>query len=314
MTAVRQAATSTLEAFGTYVFIGTRSVGDISAAESIVSQITRDVDETCSRFRDDSDLSRVNNHPGQWVEVDQLLVAAVTAACDAARQTDGLVNPLLGRPLVLLGYDRDFRLLAGAADDVIDRAFDFPLVPDTQAWQGIGIDPEGAVLIPAGTALDLGATAKAWAADLIAAVFAETLSTSALVSLGGDIRISRFDGEPWRIAIAERPGQPADVEVGLDHGGLATSSTQVRQWRQSSIRRHHLVDPRTGLPASEVWRTVTATGPSCMAANVASTAAIVLGHDASRWLSERGVSARLVSHNGAVERVGDWPAEARCNA
>ncbi len=306
--ALTQPATRTLEALGTYVFIGTRAAEDIPEAEAIALQITRDVDETCSRFRDDSDLSRVNDHPGEWVAVDPLLVSAVESACEAARQTDGLVNPLLGRPLVLLGYDRDFALLH-QSDEVVDSVEPLPLVPDIHAWQSIGIDREGAVLIPAGTALDLGATAKAWAADLIAAAFAQTLRCSSLINLGGDIRISQADGEPWPIAIGERPDLPADVVVGLDDGGLATSSTQVRQWRRSGVRRHHIINPRTGLPATEVWRTVTATGPSCVAANIASTAAIVLGHEAPGWLTERGVSARLVSGSGDVLRVGNWPTD-----
>ena len=300
------ATSCTRAALGTYVFIGTRSSEDLERAERMATQILVDVDETCSRFRGDSDLTRVNNHPGQWVEVDPILVAAVHAAYQAARETEGLVNPLLGRPLVQLGYDRDF--------DLLPEAEQSPLVSDTSpppsisAWQRIGLDPDGAVRIPRGTALDLGSTGKAWAADLIAAAFADLLNAPALISLGGDVRISEPDPVPWEIAISERRDEPAEVVVGLDGGGLATSSTQVRRWRRGGVRRHHLLDPRTGLPATEVWRTVTATGPTCLAANTASTAAIVLGEAAPDWLADRGVSARLVHSDGSVLHVGDWPA------
>ncbi len=300
--------TSRIDALGTYVHIGTRCDADMATAERLAVEILADVDRTCSRFRDDSDLTLVNNQPGRWVEVDPLLVAAVAAGCEAARQTDGLVNPLLGRPLVQLGYDRDFKTLVEFEEAPELTPFPGPAAgPSTSTWEQIRLDPDGAVMIPTGTALDLGATGKAWAADLIAAAWLDQLAEPALVSLGGDIRITAGDLEPWRIAISEHPGAATAVEIGLDQGGLATSSTQVRRWRRGGVRRHHLIDPRTGLSAVEVWRTVTATGPTCAAANTASTAAIVLGAEAPEWLADRGVSARLVSHAGQVAHVGGWP-------
>lgn len=298
--------TSGLEALGTYVFIGARRAEDLGLAERIATEILADVDRTCSRFRDDSDLTLVNNHPGRWVEVDPLLVAAVSAACEAARQTSGLVNPLLGRPMVQLGYDRDFGLLTQEEETAVPFAVLGP-GPAMDWWEQIRLDPEGAVQIPTGTALDLGASGKAWAADLIAAAWADALREPALVSLGGDLRISTPDARPWQIAISEHPGRSPDAQIGLDRGGLATSSTQVRRWLHGGVRRHHVIDPRTGLSAAEVWRTVTATGPTCATANTASTAAIVLGAAAPDWLAERGVSARLVATNGQVRHVGDWP-------
>ena len=72
-----------------------------------------------------------------------------------------------------------------------------------------------------------------------------------------------------------------------------------------------MLDPRTGLPAAEVWRTVTATGPTCVAANAAATAAIVLGDDAVGWLDRRRVDARLVARDGTVVGLGAWPEEDR---
>ncbi len=253
-------------------------------------------------FREDSDLSRVNAHPGQWVDVDPLLVAAVAVAIDAARDTDGLVHPLLGRQLVQLGYDRDFDSLVDLGDAAVETA-----PPAPGAWDLIDLDPAGAVRIPDGTSLDLGATGKAWAADLVATAFEQELESSAIVSVGGDVRIAGPGTDPWPIAVSERPGEDSDIIVTLDRGGVATSSTQVRRWARSGVRRHHLLDPRTGAPAHEVWRTVTATGPTCTAANAASTAAVVLGHEAPQWLESRGVAARLVGVHGDVRLTGTWP-------
>lgn len=298
---------TTFEALGTTVFVAVRSPGDLTTARRLATEVLRDVDEVCSRFRPDSDLCLANAHPGRWVAVDPLLVAAVDAALGAARVTGGLVNPLLGRPLVHLGYDRDFARLVECDED--GALPTMAPAPDPDAWREIELDPAGALRIPVGTALDLGATGKAWAADLVAAAYAEQLDAAALVSVGGDLRIAAPDGRPWPVAVAERPGDPPEALVGLDRGGLATSSTRVRRWTRHGVHRHHLLDPRTGLPAAEVWRTVTATGATCVAANTASTAAVVLGAAAPRWLADRHVTARLVARDGRVQTVGTWPAD-----
>ncbi len=296
---------TTFEALGTYVYLGSRESAALPAIERLAVGILEDVDRTCSRFRDDSDLSLANRHAGTWVDVDPILVAAVTAACGAARQTDGMVNPLLGRPLEQLGYDRDFGLLEARSEEFLVA----PTPPSVSAWQDLGLDPEGALKVPAGSALDLGATGKAWAADLIAAAIAGEVGCGAVVSLGGDIAIVADDGAPWQIDIGTRPGDPPETTIGLDGGGLATSSTQVRRWARHGIALHHLLDPRTGLPAPAVWRTVTATGPSAVAANTATTMAVVLGDAALSWLTDHEVTARLVRADGAIETTGRWPAD-----
>ncbi len=290
--------------FGTYGYLAVRRPEALPRALRITQTVIGDVDSTCSRFRTDSDLARVNRDPGRWVDVHPLLVAAVRVAVSAAAATDGLVHPLLGRPLVTLGYDRDFRELRELATAPTDSS-----APSVDAWRSIELD-EARIRIPAGTALDLGSTAKAWAADVVAAALEQELDEPALVSLGGDISISARDGGPWRVAVAEQPSdlheRPACL-VTLTGGGLATSSTRVRRWRRRGAIHHHLLDPRTGEPAAEVWRTVTATGPSCVAANTATTAAVVLGDAAVPWLDRRDVTARLVAAGGRVEVTGQWP-------
>ena len=98
--------------------------------------------------------------------------------------------------------------------------------------------------------------------------------------------------------------------VGLDCGGLATSSTRVRRWTRGGAGATTCSTRAPARPAAEVWRTVTATGPTCVAANTASTAAVVLGDAAPAWLDEHGVTARLVDADGARARTGGWPADA----
>jgi thiamine biosynthesis lipoprotein len=292
-------------ALGTYVHVTVDDPHVLDAAERLARDVLAEVDRTCSRFRTDSDLARVNRSPGVSVPVDRLLVAAVRVAVEAARVSDGLVDPCLGRTLVSLGYDADLDVVRSR-----DRAPVVPLQPPRPgAWREVVVT-DTSVRIPTGCALDLGSTAKAWASDLVATSIADELGCGTLVSLGGDIATAGPAAAlAWPVAISEGPDDPAEQLVGLGGGGLATSSSRVRRWTSGDVDRHHLVDPRTGRPATGPWRTVTATGPTCIAANTASTAAIVLGYSAVAWLSERGVDARLVDHDGHVHTTGRWPAQ-----
>ena len=293
-------------ALGTYVHVAT--TGDLERAVELAEAVIREVDRACSRFRPDSDLAQANAHAGSWTSVDPLLAAAVAVALDAARETDGLVDPCLGKALVEIGYDDDLAVVLARGDL---RAVP-PASARPDAWREVRVDPDGAVFVPAGLHLDLGATAKAWAADLLAVTLVDAVGGDALVSLGGDIRIAGASSRPWPVTITEHPDGIGDdiapEEVVLDGGGLATSSTVVRRWTAGGIARHHLLDPRTARPVTPYWRTVTATGPSSVAANVATTAAVVLGAEAEAWLEARAVDARLVAVDGTVHRTGRWPA------
>jgi thiamine biosynthesis lipoprotein len=104
------------------------------------------------------------------------------------------------------------------------------------------------------------------------------------------------------------PPARADQQVALASGGLSTSSTTVRRWRRRGGDAHHIVDPRTGAPAAEHWRTVTVAAATCVDANIGSTAAIVLGAEAERWLADAGLPARLVAAGGGVRTTAGWPA------
>jgi thiamine biosynthesis lipoprotein len=294
--------TATWRALGTYVHLSTADTGALEPARQIATALLDDVDRTCSRFRLDSDLVRANSGAGSWVSVDPMLVKAVGAAVEAAAQTDGMVDPTLGHALVAVGYDRDISLVLAESTDPAG----IPVPARAGAWRDIQRDPAGALLVPRGSALDLGATCKAWAADLIVAAIAEQFDTTMVLSLGGDIAVAGPNG--WPVAITETIDDPAGAEiVHLPYGGLATSSTAARRWIRDGVTRHHVIDPATGEPTSGRWRTVTATGPTCLAANTATTAAIVLGDKAISWLSERDIPARLVNTSGRIVRTERWP-------
>jgi thiamine biosynthesis lipoprotein len=167
--------------------------------------------------------------------------------------------------------------------------------------------------------LDLGATAKALAADRAAARIAAAAGCGVLVNLGGDISVS---GDPpadgWRIGVADDLGfdaamdsiEPSQVVVIRD-GGLATSSVLGRAWQRGGVRLHHIIIvPATGRPAESCWRTVSVAAATCVDANIASTAAILRGERAVRWLERLRLPARMVRHDGTTVMVGGWPADA----
>lgn len=276
------------------------------AAQLLDDEITA-IDRTCSRFRIDSELMQVRAARGQ-VTVSPLFRDALSVALRAAQLTDGLLDPTLGATVAAFGYDRDFAAIP--ADGPVLR----PVTSPTATWRDIRLDPDQRALsVPSGVELDLGATAKALAADRAASRISAVCDCGVLVSLGGDIAVA---GDPpeggWSVRVQERPG-PLDVapdgswcDISLVDGGLATSSVQHRQWRRGGRSYHHIIDPRTGRPAVSPWRTVSVSAATCVDANTASTAAILMGDDAPDWLSKHGLPAWLVATDGDVLMLNGW--------
>lgn len=285
----------------------------LELARAAVERELDAVDRACSRFRADSELSRANARAGRATPASPLLIEALEQALRAAELTDGDVDPTVGRALELAGYDRDWRLL-----DPPWRGHEAPFALTARArpaWPQISLDrARSTIRLPAGVKLDLGATAKAWAADRAAAAAALAAACGVLVSLGGDIA-TRGDapagGWPIRVTDDHRSDAAAPGQtVSIESGGLATSSTAVRRWSHERHTMHHIIDPATGAPVRESWRTVSVAAACCTDANIAATAAIVRGRAAAEWLNGLGMPARLVDHDGRVSTVGGWPAEA----
>jgi thiamine biosynthesis lipoprotein len=312
--ATREASAS-WQALGTGVQVTVTDAGQLAAAREMLEADLAAVDLACSRFRPDSEivgLDRVMSGAAAGpVTVSPLLAEAVAVALRAARLTDGDVDPTVGAAMNAIGYDRDFSLVQRDGPAVRLTVRTIP------GWQQVELDEQALLLrLPPGARLDLGATAKAWAADRSAARIAARLGCGVLVSLGGDIAVS---GPPppggWRIRVQDITGRPEDPPAGpsavvaIHGGGLATSSTAARRWRRGGDVLHHILDPRTGLPAAPVWRTVSVAAASCTDANIASTAAIIRGRAAPAWLTGLGLPARLVDEAGRVRTIGGWPAE-----
>jgi thiamine biosynthesis lipoprotein len=235
-----------------------------------------------------------------------LFLEALDVAVRAAELTDGRVDPTIGHVMRVLGYDRDFASLP--ADGRPMRVH----VRAAPGWKCIRSDRAArTVRVPDGVELDFGATAKALAAQRAATRIARVTGSGVLVSLGGDCALAGpAPAEGWHIRIADvhdaDPNGSGPVVV-LYSGGLATSGTTARRWTRGDRSLHHIVDPANGEPAREVWCTATVAAASCVDANIASTAAIVLGEDAPAWLTARSLPARLVRPDGRTVLVGSWP-------
>ncbi len=271
----------------------------LDAVVEIVKAGLDEVDRACSRFRGDSELAALT--PGTR-RLSPLLADLIGTALDAAEASGGLVDPTVGSTMNALGYDRSIELLPEDGEPI-------RVVTDVPGWRRLHLHGDQLEL-PRDIRLDLGATAKARAADLTARQAAQTVGVGVLVELGGDIATSGPGPEHgWQILVQDTAADPA-CQVSLAPGSaLATSSTVRRAWRRGGVRLHHIVDPRSATPAEPVWRSATVTAPTCVEANTASTAAVVLGREAAGWLAVRGVTARLVDQRRRVVRVGAWPAE-----
>ncbi|KTR08665.1 FAD:protein FMN transferase [Curtobacterium luteum] len=284
----------------------------LAAAEACVREVTDAVDRACSRFRDDSELVARTADLEHGAEVSPLLASLVHQALDAARLTDGDVDPTLGNRMVTLGYDAAFHQHGDRLTDdagVTDPAALAAALDTRPAWQRILLS--GTFLrVPAGTRLDLGATAKAAAADMAAASITARLGIGALVSLGGDVATAGPDPSGgWQVRVQDLETDPLDHVRVASGWSIATSSTQKRRWERDGHAMHHILDPRWGLPAEPVWRSVTVVAPSCVTANTLSTAAVVRGRRAPEMLRASGHAARLVGASGEVVRLGGWPVE-----
>ena len=295
-------------AIGTTATVVVQEPGAADEAEQLLACELAALDLACSRFRPDSELQSVHANAGRAVTVSALLFEALSVACDAAERTGGAVDPTIGNAIAALGYDADL-----AEVQTRPPAPRQALGP-VAGYRHVQRDARHrTVRIPRGVRLDLGSSAKALGADRAAARIAARIGTGTLVSLGGDVAVA---GPPpaggWAIGIARESATPAervDQVVAIAQGGLASSATSVRTWRAGDRAVHHIVDPRTGDCVDPYWALVSATGSSCVEANLVTTASLVWGERALDELARFGQSVRLVRSDGKVFCVNGWPPE-----
>ncbi|HEV8193527.1 MAG TPA: FAD:protein FMN transferase [Ktedonobacterales bacterium] len=259
---------------------------------------------TLSRFRAESELSRLNQHAGEPVAVSALLFHVLSSALLAAHVTEGRYDPTMQSQLARLGYDRSFDTLPNVlpADSRVARP--------GGGWRCIVINrTDRRVTLPEGVGLDVGGIAKGMAVDAAITRLARMGIASALVNAGGDLAVLGLPprAEAWPLAVA---GLNVSRTIALQHGAMATSGIGRRHWRQGERARHHLLDPRTGEPVQNDLWSVTVVASRCELAEVAAKAAFVAGvEQGSSLLREYGLAGLLTLKNESWRAVGAWPAD-----
>jgi thiamine biosynthesis lipoprotein len=267
----------------------------------IVRTLFSEWEQTLSRFLPESELSQLNQQAGIPVVVSDLLYTVLATALTAAQATEGLYDPALLDQLVQLGYDRTF-------DELPVVGFD-PIIPGEPGgwWRGIKVDPiRRQVTLPAGTKLDFGGIAKGMAVDAALECLQQSGIRPALVNGGGDLAVLGLPHaeEHWQISV---PGREQFWDIPLHHGAVATSGIARRHWMQGQTLRHHLLDPRTGLPAqSDLW-SVTVVTDRCEQAEVAAKVAFILGSKSGAdFLRRHRIAGLLIHEDGTWETVEPW--------
>jgi thiamine biosynthesis lipoprotein len=270
----------------------------------IVHTLFTEWEQALSRFLPDSELSRLNQQAGTSVAVSDLLYHVLTTALTAAQATQGVYDPALLDQLVRLGYDRTF-------DDLPSVRF-APIVPGEPGgrWRGIRVDHiRQRVTLPVGIKLDFGGIAKGMAVDAALEKLRQGGVSPALVNAGGDLAVLGLPPavEHWQLAV---PGRERFWTIPLRQGAMATSGIAHRHWWQGQTLRHHLLDPRTGLPAhSDLW-SVTVVADRCEQAEVAAKVAFILGsQQGADFLRRHRIAGLLVREDGTWQAVEPWPVQ-----
>jgi thiamine biosynthesis lipoprotein len=248
-----------------------------------IEGLFHDRDRQFSRFRQNSELSRVNRAREEVLAVSDGFAEMLGRALAAAAHTDGLVDPTLGDAIHSAGYDRDFEELRPRSD---------PADPGPPGrWRSVRVAGSW-VRRPGGLQLDLNGVVKGQTVDEALALIAG----EGFVSAGGDYAgRGSFD-----VAL------PAGGAIRVRHGALATSGKSKRRWLRAGVWQHHLIDPRTGKPAETPWEEVTVSAATCLQADIAAKAAFLLGEDGPEWLDRRGLAGRFLWADGTALLNGSW--------
>ena len=277
---------------------------DPSTAVMRVEGIFRDIERSCSRFDDSSDLMRANARAGEWTQVAPACFGAIELAYAAYQRTQGAFDPRVLRTLTAMGYDRSLDFAAGG---VSTPAGELPESWAVTTWHP-EFDHAASRVQLGGTPIDLGGIGKGYAVRLGIEALAG-LGRAALVEAGGDLATygdgpAREAGEAlaWRAAVEDPRGSEQPIAVlDVSDAAVATSSIKLRNWRAGGREVHHLIDPRTGQPAASGLRSVTVVDDDPAWAEVWTKAAFLQGAaDIADFVDGAGISALWVDDNGTL--------------
>ena len=277
--------------------------GPARGAVEAVASLFSAWESALSRFRPESELSRLNAAAGREVPVSPLLLSVVETAIRAARATDGLFDPTLLGAMIVAGYDRTF--------DDLPRVGPARVGPDrgiAGGWRTLRVDAaRRTVTLPEGAGIDLGGIAKGMAVDASVELLAAAGVAPAAIDAGGDLAVRGLPPHQrsWPVRL-ELPGGAGRV-LEIATGAVATSGVGRRNWVRGGELRHHLIDPRTGRPArGDAW-SATVAAATCAQAEVAAKVVFMLGPEAgARFLLGHGLTGLCVRRDGRQLELGTW--------
>ena len=254
-------------------------------------------EQSLSRFRETSELSQLNQSAGAPLQVSETFWSVLKVALESERLSLGLVTPAMLDALVLAGYDRTFDELTSTSSYLRMNRF----IPIGLLSEVLLDEATRTVCLPRDLRLDFGGVAKGWAADQ--ATRKLSAFGPALVNAGGDIAVSgpQLNGDAWPIGITNPFDPESNLEVlMIEQGGVATSGKDYRRWQLDSVWQHHIIDPRTGMPAQTDVLTATVIAPSAVEAEVAAKVALISGSEAGLdWIeSNSALAGMLVLEDG----------------
>jgi thiamine biosynthesis lipoprotein len=287
------------DAWSTTVRLVVTDPAVLTESRELCERIIRGVGAVASRFDPTSEISRLPDD-GRPHGLSPLLSDLVAEALTAAAATGGTVDPTVGATLIDLGYDKDIRLLT--EDDRFVAQ-----VRKVRGWRCVRLSQD-VLTLPIGVLLDLGATAKASTADRCARAVAARFRVGALVSIGGDIATAGPGPLPgWQVEVRDLATDIPEQIVLPSGWAICTSSTRRRIWTRGGALQHHVIDPRTSRPVRDTCASITVVARTAIAANTASTAALVLGRTDQRWIRKAGLPVRALDRDGSIVRLGGWP-------
>ncbi|MCU1390369.1 MAG: thiamine biosynthesis lipoprotein ApbE [Ilumatobacteraceae bacterium] len=285
--------------------------GDVGLLDQAIRRVL-ELESRWSRFRADSEISRLNGSAGEyfWVSADTALM--IERAIELWRLTGASVDPLVLGAVIEAGYDRSFETLtelrSRASGPRIAEPWTMIACTDIDIDLGAPDRASGAaeqghrVRLPRGATFDPGGIGKGLAADMIVGELVVAGAHGVCVNLGGDLRVDGTgpDGAAWDVAI-EHPwtGAPM-VTVHISDGGIATSSTLKRTWTVGRDRRHHLIDPSTGSPSTTDLVQATVVAGQAWVAEGLAKAVLLRGSDQPFDVLPAGIEAIAVDRDGRV--------------
>ena len=257
-----------------------QQAGQLAAAEAWR------IEAKYSRYRSDSELSRLNHSQGQPVTVDAETAALLDFAQLCYQLSDGLFDITSGALRRAWRFDGSDRLPDPAAVQAL-----LPLIGFSKlVWQSPHLT------LPSDMELDFGGIGKEYAVDRVLALLTARFQLPILVNFGGDLCTNGCPGTPWQIGV-ERPGQIGVEHPGeagatalllpLERGALATSGDSHRFLLKNGVRYSHILDPRTGWPVPNALRSVTVAGANCLEAGMLATLALLHGGSATSFLEQQ---------------------------